>query len=41
MTRRQIKYDNAVQSIISGSLDLESKANLKGCGTAYQKIDRL
>ncbi|KAL6636150.1 hypothetical protein U3516DRAFT_732284 [Neocallimastix sp. 'constans'] len=29
MTRRQIKYDNAVQSIISGSLDLESKANLK------------
>jgi len=41
MTRKQIKYDNAVQSIISGSLDLETKAYLKGCRTAYQMIDRL
>ena len=41
ITRKQIKYDNAVQSIISGSLYLETKAYLIGCRTAYQMIDRL
>jgi len=41
VTRKQIKYDNTVQSIIYGSLDLETKAYLKGCRTAYQMIDRL
>jgi len=41
MTRKQIKYDNAVQTIISSSLDTESKKYLKGYRTAYQMIERL
>jgi len=43
MTRKQIKYDNAVTTIISGSLNTESKKKkyLKGCRTAYQMIERL
>jgi len=41
MKRKQIKYDYAVQTIISSSLDTESKKYLKGCRTAYQMIERL
>ncbi len=41
MTRIQIKLDNAVQSIITGSLHPDSKKYLKGCKTAYQMIRRL
>ena len=36
MTRKQIKYDNAVQIIIAGSLNIESKKKyLKSCRTTY------
>ena len=41
MKRKQIKYDYAVQTIISSSLDTESKKYLKGYRTAYQMIERL
>ena len=41
MNRNQIKYNNAVQSIIINSLDESSQNYLKGCKTAFQMIDRL
>ncbi len=41
MTRTQIKYDNAVQSIIVDSLDIETQTLLRGCKTSYQMINIL
>jgi len=38
MTRIQIKLDNAVQSIIVDSLDVETQSLLRGCKTSYEMI---
>ena len=42
MNRKQIKDDNAVQSIIINSLNkINQKSYLSGCRTVYQIVQRL
>jgi len=38
MTRTQIKYNNAVQSTIVDSLDVNTHSLLRGCKTSFQMI---